>query len=99
MDEEIKKLLESNLSLNKENNEMLKKLVIYQKWNQIYKIAYWVIIILSALGAFYFIQPMLGNLFDIYTGGVGTSSIKSVSDLKNIGSNKEVQDLLKSLNN
>ena len=92
MDEETKKLLV-------ENHEMLKKLVFYQKWNQIYRIAYWAIIILSAVGAFYFLQPLMGNLINVYTGGVGVSNINSVSDLKNIGNNKNIQDMIKSLNN
>ncbi|MFA6999931.1 MAG: hypothetical protein WC241_02325 [Candidatus Paceibacterota bacterium] len=69
MDEESKKLIV-------DNNEMLKKLVFYQRWNQIYRIAYWAIIILSAIGAFYFIQPLLSSLAGAY--GVDTSSFSSM---------------------
>ena len=98
MDEETKKLLADNLALNKENNEMLHKLIVFKKWSQIYRIVYWSIIILSAIGAFYFIQPLLGNLFSVYTGGVGVPSISNISDLKNLGNNSEVKDLLNSLN-
>ena len=58
-----------------ENNTMLKKLVTYQKWNQIYKVIYWVIIILSAIGAFYFVQPLLSSLAGAY--GVDTSSFSN----------------------
>jgi len=89
MDEETKKLLV-------ENNEMLKKLVFYQKWNQIYRICYWAIIILSALGAFYFLAPLMSNLVNVYTGGVGTSSIGEIG--KNLGDKTQMQDLIKSLN-
>jgi len=92
MDEETKKLLV-------ENNEMLKKLVFYQKLNQIYRIAYWSVIILSAIGAFYFLKPMLGDLIGVYTGGAGVSNLNNVGDLKNLGSNKDIQDMIKSLNN
>jgi len=93
MDEETKKLLV-------ENNEMLKKLVFFQKLNQIYRVVYWVIIILSTIGAFYFIQPYLGSLMGVYTGGVGVSSnIDSLNGLKNLGTNKDVQNMLKDLNN
>jgi hypothetical protein len=99
MEEDTKKLIAENIALNKENNAMLKKLIVYQKWNQIYKITYWSIIILSAIGAFYFIKPMLSNLVDIYTGGAGTSNVNSFNDLNNLSSNKEIQDMLKSLNN
>ncbi len=68
MDEETKKLIA-------ENNDMLKKLVSYQKWNQIYRIAYWALIILSAAGAFYFIQPLLGGLAGAY--GIDASSFSN----------------------
>ncbi|KKQ05240.1 MAG: hypothetical protein US17_C0005G0007 [Candidatus Nomurabacteria bacterium GW2011_GWF1_36_47] len=78
---------------------MLKKLITFQKWNQIYKIVYWAIIILSAIGALYFIKPMLDNLVSVYTGGVGTTSVDSLNDLKNLGTNKDIQEMLNSLNN
>ncbi len=98
MDEETKKLLSDDYTLNKENNEMLRKLVAFQKWNQVYKIVYWSIIILSAIGAFYFIKPMLSNLISVYTGGAGDSKVNSFSDFKNLGSKSDVQDLINSLN-
>lgn len=88
MDEETKKLLESNYALNKENNEMLKKLIVFQKWNQAIKIISWVFIILSSIGAFYFIQNNLSSLVGIYTGGAG-----DVSGLNNL----DTESLLKGL--
>jgi hypothetical protein len=99
MEEETKKLIADNFALNKENNEMLKKLITFQKWNQIYKVVYWAIIILSAIGALYFIKPMLSGLVNVYTGGIGDSNTSSLGDLKNMGNNKEIQEMLKSLNN
>jgi len=96
MDDETKKLLGDNYALNKENNEMLKKLVLFQKWNQIYKIVYWSIIILSAIGAFYFIQPYLSSLIGVYTGGVGVSNMSDVS--KTFGDKNQMKDLIDSLN-
>ncbi len=96
MDDETKKLLADNYALNKENNEMLKKLVLFQKWNQIYKIVYWAIIILSAIGAFYFIKPMLSNLVDVYTGGAGSTNWNDISNTLN--NKSQMEDLIKSLN-
>lgn len=96
MEEDTKKLIADNYALNKENNEMLKKLIVFQKWNQIYKIVYWAIIVLSAIGAFYFIKPYLSSLVGVYTGGVGISNF---SDIKNsLGNKDQVQDLIRSLN-
>ncbi len=100
MDEETKKLIADNYSLNKENNEMLKKLVLFQKLNQIYRIVYWAIIIMSAIGAFYFMKQYMGNLISLYTGGIGdTSSINDITNgFKNNNGNK-VEDLINFLNN
>lgn len=95
MDEETKKLIAENYSLNKENNEMLKKMVFYQKLNQIYRVVYWSIIILSAIGAFYFLKPLLGSLISVYTGGVGVTDMGSVSEMsKSFGDKNQFQDLI-----
>ena len=98
MDEETKKFLEETYALNKQNNDMLKKLVLYQKWSQIYRIVYWSIIILSAIGFFYFLKPLLGNLVNVYTGGVGVTDISNLGKTLN-NSQGQIQDLIKSLNN
>ena len=99
MDEETKKLLTENYALNKENNEMLKKLVFFQKLNQVYRVAYWAIIILSAIGAFYFVKQYMGDLISVYTGGVGMSDLNSLDSIKSTFGNKaQVEDLIKSLN-
>jgi len=98
MEDETKRLIAENYALNKENNEMLKKLIIFQKWNQIYKIVYWSIIILSAIGAFYFVKQYMGDIVSIYTGGMGTSNINSISDIKStFGDKGQIEELIKSL--
>ncbi len=97
MDDETKKLIVDNYALNKENNVMLKKLINFQKWNQVYKVVYWAVIILFSFGALYFIKPFLNTLVGVYTGGVGVSDMGSVT--KNLGnSTKDMTELLKSLN-
>ena len=70
MDPDIKNLLEENLRLSKENNELLLKVRRVQRWSQISRIFYWIIIIGISFGAFYFIQPYIGNLLNVYTKGV-----------------------------
>ena len=94
MDPDIKKLLEENLKISKENKELLIKVRNFQRWAQITKALYWLMIIGIAFGAFYYLKPMLGNLLNLYSGGVS-----SVNSIKDVGSNmSEIQDLLKSLN-
>jgi hypothetical protein len=97
MDQEVKNLLEENIRISKENNVLLLKIRSTQRWAQIIRIFYWVAIIGVSYGAFYFIQPYLGNLLNIYTGGV--SGVNNISDIsKNLKNNdQQMQDLLKSL--
>lgn len=96
MDPETKQLLKENLDISKENNVLLKRMVRNQKWTNVYRVTYWAIIIFSTLGAFYFIKPFLGNLLNVYTGGVsGTSSMNDV--MKNLGNKQQIQDLIDSL--
>ncbi len=98
MDEETKKLIVENYALNKDNNEMLHKLMVFQKWNNIAKIISWSFIILTSIGAMYFIQQNLGSLIGAYTGGAGVSDIGNIT--KTLGdSSSNMTDLLKSLNN
>lgn len=98
MDPEVKNLLEENLKLSKENNGLLLKLYKIGRWAQITRILYWFIIILVTLGAFYFLKPYLGNLMNVYTGGV--SGIGNINDVTNSfkDNKQQMQDLLKSLN-
>ena len=68
MDSEIKELLKANLELSKENNEMLRKVRRVQKRAYAAKIAYWVIVLLLTLGAYYYIQPYIQKVTDFSNG-------------------------------
>lgn len=97
MDQEVKNLLEENLRLSKVNNELLLKIRSVQKWAQITRIFYWVAIIGASFGALYYLKPYLGNIMNVYTGGV--SGIDNISDIsKSFNDQQQIQDLLKSLN-
>jgi hypothetical protein len=98
MDPETKALLDQSLELAKQNNAMLLKLVRAQKMATYYRIAYWAIIILVTFGSFIFLQPLLGNLLNVYTGGAANGNIMdSIKNLNSSTQQKQVQDLLKSL--
>jgi len=97
MDPEIKHLLEENLRLSKENNQLLLKVRNVQKWAQITRIFYWIAIIGASFGALYYLKPYLGNLMNVYTGGVsGTSNFSDFS--KSLKDQEQIKDLLKALN-
>jgi hypothetical protein len=88
MDQETKDLLKRNLDLAEKNNVMLEKLVRYQKMNMIYKVVYWAVIILSFVGFFVFLKPLLGNVFNFYSTG----------SIDNIGGKSDQQKLQDTLN-
>lgn len=69
---EDKKLLEETARLARENNDMLKKIRRGQKWARGWRIAYWVIIIGVAVGAFYFLQPYVEALRESYVKAQST---------------------------
>ena len=98
MEGDIKNLLEENLKLSKENNELLLKIHGVQRWTQITHILYWFLIIGVSIGDFYFIKPYLGNVLNLYTGGV--SGINNIGDItKNLKNGQtDMQDLLEQLN-
>jgi len=65
---------ESNLSLEeisklvRENNEILKSMKKSQRLSQIMRIIYWLFLIGTAFGAYYFIQPYIDSVKDLYGG-------------------------------
>jgi hypothetical protein len=83
MDEETKKLLKEELEVNKENNQLLQKLVWYQKWTRWLNISKWIIVIGTTLGALYLIQPMINSLWSTYSELLGTISETSINTLPN----------------
>ncbi len=67
MDPEDKKLLEETYELEKENNQMLRKLRRAQRYAALLRVAYWFIVIGLGVGAFYFIQPYIDAITN-FTG-------------------------------
>ena len=79
---EIKRLLESNAALLKENNELLRKLRRQALWGAVFK-TLWVIILLGLpLYLYYALQPQIDSLRSIYQETAGMSG--QVQDLQNL---------------
>ena len=90
MDPESKKLLKETFSLAQKNNKMLHKVRRVQKWATLWHTLKFLIIIGITLGLFYYIEPYLNKILDLYNSISNTeqklNNIGSVSDiLKNIG--------------
>ncbi len=86
MDSETKKLLQENLELTKENNGILKKIRRGQRWQQISRAVYLLIIIAVTLGAFVYLQPMIEKVQGIFSGKPGdVQSLKlNIPDVNNL---------------
>ena len=80
MDSEYKKELDEVLKLSEENNQYVKKIRSAQKTSQIFKIIYWAFIICVMFGGFYFVQPYVTNIINLYNGGIG--ALQSVHNIQ-----------------
>lgn len=90
MQSEEKDLLRKTIALEQENNEILRKMQRSMRIQRFLSILYWTFIIGSLLGLYYFIQPYIEQILNVYSGakdsldtGVGTvnSVIDNIKDL------------------
>jgi len=79
MTPEERELLTQSIKLAEENNKMLRGMRRSARIASVLRILYWVIIIGSALGAYYAIQPFIESLTGSYNG-----MKDSVDTVKNI---------------
>lgn len=63
---EDRKLLERVVELAEENNKILRGLRRAARWGQFFTFIKWLIIIGSAFGAYYYLQPYLDQLMEVY---------------------------------
>lgn len=90
MDSEEKDLLEKTFELEKENNKMLHRIRGVQRRQALWTVFKFLLIFGIAIGAFYYIEPYLEKVAEIFNKisgieqGIDTSSLKEM--LKNIGS-------------
>ena len=66
MSPEERELLNKAVGLAEENNQMLHSMRRSQRWSSIARAIYWVFIIGSAVGAYYFIQPYIDQMMQLY---------------------------------
>ena len=68
MDLEERKMLEEALELGRENNQILHAMRRSIRWSRFMSFVYWAFIIGSAVGAYYFIEPYIKPIMDVYSG-------------------------------
>ncbi len=66
MDLPDKEFFDRLMTLTEENNRMLKRIRRAAFWTGISRIVYWIILIGISVGAFYYLQPYLEQLFSTY---------------------------------
>jgi Trk-type K+ transport system membrane component len=78
MEPKEKRLLQETARLTEENHKLLKKINRSLKWGRIFRILYWVIILGTTFGAYYFIQPYIEQFINVYSGiRGGVSGVQS----------------------
>lgn len=82
MSPEERELLSKTHHLATENNEILRSLRRSQRWQTFWSLLRWVIIIGSALLAYYQLQPYLDKLFAVYN----KLPLEQLQNLPNLGS-------------
>ncbi|MFA6094436.1 MAG: hypothetical protein WC757_00930 [Candidatus Paceibacterota bacterium] len=66
MDPHDRDILQQTLELAEENNKLLRRMHTSMVWGRVVRVIYWVIIIGSAVGAYYYVEPYLNSLLKIY---------------------------------
>lgn len=79
MSPEEKALLERTYRLAEENNDMLRSLRRYQRLGSAFRVLYWALIILTSVGAYYFVQPYIQAASGLY--GNASDSVSQFREL------------------
>jgi hypothetical protein len=66
MEDDDKDLLQKTYDLAKENNHMLKGLRNSHRWSMFFNFTKWVIIVGASVGVFYFLQPYVDKMMNVY---------------------------------
>jgi len=82
MDEQERDLLEKTHSLAKENHKILKELQAARRRAALFKMLYWLIVVIIALVIFYQLYPALEQILEVY--GTGSDLLNNIPDISNI---------------
>ncbi|MFA6520504.1 MAG: hypothetical protein WCT44_02775 [Candidatus Paceibacterota bacterium] len=77
MSQEERELLEKSVALEEDNNKMLRAIRRSMFLGRVMTFVYWALIIGSAIGAYYFVQPYVDQIIGVYGGA--KSNVDSVS--------------------
>lgn len=83
MTPEDRELLRRNVALSEENNDMLRGIQSSLRLSRFISTVYWIVIIGSAIGAFYFVKPYIQQAEDLY-GGVKSNWNTVINTIKKV---------------
>lgn len=63
--------LDELLEITHENNEMLRSMRRVQRWSSFFKLSYWVVILGSIFGVYYYFQPTLQKYVKTFETSIG----------------------------
>lgn len=69
--QDIEERIEKLEKLTKENNKILRKLRNHMRAGTIMRLLYWLIIVGSMIGAYYYLQPFIEPLMETYDTLIG----------------------------
>ena len=64
--------LDELLELTRENNEILHGMRRVQRWGSFFRVVYWMIILGSIFGTYYYFQPTIEKYMEIFKTSFGT---------------------------
>jgi len=74
MDDSTKKMLNETYRISQENNAYLKKIDRRQRYSTYWKVFLFIVAVGSALGVYYYFQPYVDQVVDIYDQAQSTFS-------------------------
>lgn len=100
MSEELEKILKENLEISRESLKILKGIRRGNRIAAAFKIFYWLIIIGSVVGAYYYLQPYLQQALNIAKQAQETiSGVQKIGDAAKNEGGRIPSDILKNLEN
>lgn len=99
MDQSLEKLLKENLKLSQENNKILRSMRSSARWSRFFKIIFWLIIIGTTAGTYYYLQPFLTEMMKAYQGVVsGANKIGEIGNtVPGLPQGFDINSILKNL--
>ena len=83
--QEVKEQLDEVTKLTRQNNKIMRKIQRSMRVGLIFRILYWILIIGSMLGAYYYLQPFIDDIGETYNNLIDIPEKIKTFDLSAFG--------------